>query len=165
MNSMSLQHLIEWIYQTPLSNAIREVAWLVPAVQSLHILAIAVMLGSALISELRLAGLFAVDESVHSIVGRYLPWSCVALLLLLLTGLAMCIGEPDRVLVNQIFWMKMGLIVVVFLLTLGVRLPFLNPGFRPSTTWRGRHVKGLALLSLLLWAVVVACGRWIAYGL
>lgn len=162
---MSLNNLIEWIYQTPLSNAIRETAWVVPAVQSLHILAIAVVLGAALISDLRLARLFAVDEPVHTIVRRYLPWSCVSLAVLLLTGLTMCVGEPDRVLVNQIFWMRMGLVVGVFALTLGLRRPFLDPGFRPASAWRGRHAKGLAWLSLLMWAAVVVCGRWIAYGI
>jgi hypothetical protein len=161
---MSLLHLIEWTYQTPLSNAIRGVAWVVPAVQSLHILAIATVLGSALISDLRLAGLFAVDEPVHSVVRRYLPWSCIAVVVLLLTGLTMCIGEPDRVLVNQIFWLKMGLVLGVLLLTLGLRQPFLDPSFQPSSAWRGRHAKGLAWLSLLMWTVVVVCGRWIAYS-
>lgn len=161
---MSLPQLIEWTYQTPLSNAIREAAWVVPAVQSLHILAIAMVLGSALISDLRLAGLFAVDEPVHSVVRRYLPWSCIALGLLLLTGLTMCIGEPDRVLVNQIFWVKMGLVLGVFLLSLGLRQPFLDPSFSPGSTWRGRHARALAAVSLLLWAAVVVCGRWIAYS-
>jgi hypothetical protein len=83
---------------------------------------------------------------------------------LLITGLTMCIGEPDRVLVNQIFWTKMVLVVSVFLLTLGLRRPFLEPSFKPGSVWRGRHARALAGLSLLLWAAVVVCGRWIAYG-
>jgi hypothetical protein len=161
---MSLHQLIEWTYQTPLSTTIRDVSWIVPAVQSLHILAIAVVLGAAVISDLRLAGLFAVDEPAHGVVRRYLPWSYIALAVLLITGLTMCIGEPDRVLVNQIFWTKMVLVVSVFLLTLGLRRPFLDPSFKPGSVWRGRHARALAGLSLLLWAAVVVCGRWIAYG-
>lgn len=161
---MSWDHVIEWIYQTALSNAIREVSWLVPAVQSLHILAIAVLLGAALMSDLRVARLFATDEPAHGVIRRYLPWSYGALAVLLLTGLTMCIGEPDRVLVNQIFWTKMGLVLAVFLLTLGLRRPFLDPRFQPGSTWRGRHARALAAVSLSLWMVVIVCGRWIAYG-
>lgn len=161
---MSWDHVIEWLYQTALSSAIREEFWLVPAVQSLHILAIAVLLGSALMSDLRVAGWFAADEPAHRLIRRYLPWSYGALAVLLLTGLTMCIGEPDRVLINQIFWTKMGLVLTVFLLTLGLRRPFLDPHFQPLSTWRGRHARALAVLSLLLWGVVIVCGRWIAYG-
>ncbi len=138
---------------------------MVPAVQSLHLLAITVVLGSALISDLRLAGLFATDVPVHTVLRRYLPWSCIALAVLLLTGLTLCIGEPDRVLVNQTFWLKMGLVVGVVLLTFGLRRPFFDPGFRPDSAWQGRHAKALALLSLLLWVAILVCGRWIAYSL
>ena len=48
--------LIAWLYASSLSTAIRDMLWVVPTVQSVHIIAIAALLGSAVISDLRLAG-------------------------------------------------------------------------------------------------------------
>lgn len=113
-----------WIYASPLSTAIRDILWVIPTVQSIHILAITVLFGSAVISDLRLAGVFATDEPLRGVVRRYYPWMRNALLVLLFTGLIMIIAEPDRVLVNSTFWLKMALVVSAFTLTLLLRRPF-----------------------------------------
>jgi hypothetical protein len=44
----SLSHFCAWLEQTPLSQAIQTTNWIVPTVQSVHILAIAVIATSAL---------------------------------------------------------------------------------------------------------------------
>jgi hypothetical protein len=83
-----------------------------------------------------------------------------ALGILLLTGLVMIIGEPDRVLVNTTFWLKMLLVVGVFTLAWLIRRPLLRPADGDDEK---RPVKALAWLSIVLWCVVIICGRWIAY--
>ncbi|ABM32638.1 hypothetical protein QRO11_08110 [Paracidovorax citrulli] len=160
---MSSAHFIAWLYESALSTTIRDVLWIVPLVQSIHILAIAVLLGAALVSDLRLAGLLATDEPAGDIVRRYVPWMRNALIVLLATGLIMTIGEPDRVLRNMTFWLKMALVVGAFSLTWLVRRPLLHrtagvPGApAPSSAWP------LAWLSIALWCTVIFFGRWIAY--
>lgn len=161
---MSAQHFIDWLYASPLSSAIRDLLWVVPTVQSLHILAIAAIFGAAVISDLRLAGVLARDEPRQNVVRRYFPWMRNALIVLLATGLIMAIGEPDRVLVNATFWLKMGLIVIVFTLTWLVRRPLLRPaGDAPARSRWDDYARPIAWLSILLWCGVIFCGRWIAY--
>src|SRR2546430_1729274 len=92
--------LSEWIYGTQLSSALRDTLWIVPAVQSIHICAIAVVVGCALVTELRIAGIVAPEESMAVVAQRYLPWMWRALAVLLATGLLMIIAEPDRTLNN-----------------------------------------------------------------
>ncbi|CAH0146207.1 hypothetical protein E3Z27_14620 [Pseudomonas mediterranea] len=160
---MSSAPIIDWLYATPVSTAIRDMLWVVPTVQSIHIVAIAVIFGSAVISDLRLAGVFATDEPMRGVIRRYYPWMRNALVVLLLTGLVMTIGEPDRVLVNSTFWLKMALVVSAFTLAWWVRRPLLRPADPARSEGTDGLVKTLAWLSIALWCVVIFCGRWIAY--
>ena len=156
---MSSSLIIAWLYASPLSTAIRDILWVIPTVQSIHIIAITVLFGSALIGDLRLAGVLATDEPLPGVVRRYYPWMRNALIVLLFTGLIMVIAEPDRVLVNTTFWLKMVLVVTAFTLTLLLRRPLLRAPDKPDP----RPIKAFAWLSIGLWCVVIICGRWIAY--
>lgn len=161
---MSVQDFADWLYGTSFSASIRAVGWLIPATQSIHILAIAVVIGSALVSDLRLAGVLATDETPATVVRRYLPWMWGALILLLCTGLIMVLAEPGRTLGNALFWIKMALVVTAFILTLLFRKPILDPEFRiDHAIWAGA-TKPLAWLSLAMWVAIIFCGRWIAYA-
>ncbi|MGN8079248.1 DUF6644 family protein [Variovorax sp. 22077] len=160
---MSPEHLITWLYQSPLSTMIRDVLWIVPLVQSIHILAIAVIFGSAVVSDLRLAGVLATDEPLDAVVRRYYPWMRNALIVLLATGLIMTVGEPDRVLKNTTFWLKMALVVGVFSLTWLIRRPLLRRTADAHNALSPPLVKPAAWVSILLWSAVIFCGRWIAY--
>ena len=56
LKSTHLTELSVWIAQTPLSVALSQNSWVTPTVQSIHILAIAVTFGSALMINLRILG-------------------------------------------------------------------------------------------------------------
>jgi hypothetical protein len=153
------ERLYEWLYDTPLSTALREIVWVIPAVQSVHILAIAVIVGSALVSELRLAGLIATDEAPGNVVRRYLPWIWRALVVLLASGTLLIVAEPARTIGNTVFWIKMALVLGAFLLTLAFRRPLLAAEASDVPT----PAKAVAFVLLLVWIVVIFCGRFIAY--
>lgn len=160
---MTMAHIASQLYDSSISTGIRSVTWIIPAVQSIHILAIAVVVGSALVSDLRLAGILATDETPRTVVARHIPWMWRALILLLATGLIMTIAEPNRVLGNWVFWTKMALVLSAFVLTMLFRYPILHPEFQLEHAWWAKLVKPLAWASLLIWIVVIFCGRWIAY--
>lgn len=157
---MDVRGLTEWIYGTALSSAIRDNSWVVPLVQSIHIIAIAVVVSCALVTELRIVGVVAPDASMEVVAQRYLPWMWRALVVLLVTGLAMIIGEPERTLGNAIFWIKMALVSAGVLASLGLRRPLLRPG---SANDRA-PARASAWALLALWVAVIFCGRWIAYS-
>jgi hypothetical protein len=162
---MSLEAMINWLYDKRVSSLIRDTPGVISTVQSIHICAIAVVIGSALVSDMRLAGLVATDETPHTVIRRYLPWMWAALTVLLITGTIMSIGEPERVLVNPVFWLKMGLVLFAFVLTLLLRKPFLDPEFNLERASWARLAKPMAWTSLAAWIAVIFCGRWIAYVL
>jgi hypothetical protein len=162
---MTLHEISQALYTTPISTGIRETAGIIPTTQSIHIVAIAVVIGSALVTELRLAGVLATDETPQTVVRRYLPWMWVAIAVLLATGAIMTVGEPNRVLENPLFWTKMVLVVTAFGLTLLFRYPILHPQFRLEHARWAALVKPMAWVSLLIWIAVIFCGRWIAYAI
>ncbi len=153
--------LATWLAATPLSALIGEVAWIVPAVQSLHILAISVVVAGVFLIDLRLLGAFGESDGIAAYTRRYLPWVWWALAVLLVTGAIMIVSEPVRALRNTTFVVKMVLIVVAVTLTGATQRPLkADPDF-----WRDHktRARALALASLTVWVAVIACGRWIAY--
>ena len=146
MRTQALDRFCSWLEQTPLSQAIQGASWVVPSVQTVHILAIALVMSSILMIDLRLAGVVWRDQPVSRVYGRFRPMVWWALPVLLATGIVMIIGEPARSLANPIFQLKMLLLASAIVVTL---LPFRN--------------RLIAIVSLSLWVGIVFCGRWIAY--
>jgi len=160
---MTMSEFSEWLYAVPISEYFRDAGWIVPSVQSIHIIAIAMLIGSSILLDLKLAGIVARTEQPAVVYQRYMPWVRSGLVVLLLTGMVMVIAEPDRVLSNWVFWTKMALVVVAFLGTLLMRTAMCRTELtRKTSTWN-LAAKPLGWLSLAIWIVVILCGRWIAY--
>jgi hypothetical protein len=160
----SLAAFSGWLEQTPLSQAIQATSWVVPAVQSVHILAIAVVASSALMIALRLMRLVAGDQTINEVLARFLPFLWWALLALLVTGAIMIIGEPARSLLNPAFQLKMMLLASA--LTITCLLQFLQrrmPAVGDLTSEHRGTAVVIAVVSMLLWTGIIFAGRWIAY--
>jgi hypothetical protein len=149
---------------TPLSLLIQNVLWIIPTVQTIHILSIAIVMSSVFMLNLRILGIIARAQPLAAVARRFQPWVWWALIMLLLSGSVLIIGEPKRALDNPAFILKMSLLGAVLILTLlfqrGLR--------RDARFWEkspGRRVGGqlIAGISLVLWVGIVFAGRWIAY--
>jgi uncharacterized membrane protein len=108
--------------------------------------------------------MLATDESPRTIVRRHMPWLWAALGILLATGLIMVVAEPNRVLANSVFWIKILLVLTGFSMTLLFRYPIMHPEFQLEHARWAKLIKPLAWASMTIWIVVVICGRWIAYS-
>ena len=147
-----------------MSQTIQTVNWIVPAVQTVHILAIAAVMGSVLMINLRLIGAVGRDQPLPRFSERFLPVIWRALPILLATGIIMIVGEPVRSLENPVFQLKMCLLIAAIVVTLGYQVPLRrNPSFWELTKGRRGVSLLIALLSLALWVGIVFAGRWIAY--
>jgi hypothetical protein len=161
---MNVHDFSTWLSATPPSLIIQNNFWVIPTVQSIHILAICVVISSALMINLRLVGIVGRADPVASFARRYLPWTWTALVILLLTGVTLIVGEPDRTVGNSIFWSKMALVAAGVILGLVFIIPIRkNPAFWENTG-NGLQAKLLGAVSLTVWIAVIFCGRWIAYG-
>src|SRR5579872_5462410 len=149
---MTLNQICQWIDQT---------AWVVPTVQTIHILAIAVVASSALMLDLRLIGVFWGKRPLDVVKARFLPLIWWPLLLLLATGIVMITAEPARSLKNPAFQLKMLLLIAALVVT-GL-FQFLHR--RDASFGDGPRAAAvmLAIVSIALWSSIIFAGRWIAY--
>ena len=152
-----------WLAQTSLSVAIQSHEWIIPTIQSIHIVAIGIALASVFMIDLRIMGWAGRDQSLIETTERFGPWLDGALGFLLMTGIVMVIGEPARELLAFSFWSKMCLVAI----GTAVAAVFRNSVRRNRSYWEesvsGWRIKSLALLTLLIWIGVVILGRLIAY--
>jgi hypothetical protein len=153
----------KWLAATSLSHAIQTAGWIIPTLQIIHILCVAIVFSSAVLVDLRIFRLFERDEPLREVTRRFLPPIWPVLIILLITGSLLIIGEPRRSLVNTTFYLKMALLLVAILLTAGLqRAVMSSPDFIDD---RSRRLTGrlLATLSILVWCGILFAGRWIAY--
>jgi len=154
----------EWLAGTPLSNTIQNVSWIIPTVQTLHIVCVAIVISGVFLVDMRILGVFAPSQSLASLSERFLTWIWWAILVLLVTGALLIIGEPTRSLLNPAFGAKMLMLLIVAGLTRIIQRPLAtDAGYWDATGSRRATLKGIAIASLVLWSCIVFAGRWIAY--
>lgn len=142
---------------------IQQQAWLIPTLQSIHILAVAVVFASSLLFAVRLGGLAGSNDPISTAADRYLAWAWRVLPVLLLTGLIQITGEPVRELTNWAFWTKMALVALVVLAMSGLRRGLGGETFdQLAAPVRSRN-RVAALLLVVALVLIIVAGRWIAY--
>lgn len=162
--AFTLNDICLWIDQTALSQAIQVTKWAVPTVQTIHILAIAVVASSVLMINLRLIGVFWASRPMKDVTSRFLPLVWWPLLLLFATGVLMIIAEPARSLKNPAFQLKMLLLIAALIVTgLFQFLQRRNASFGDPHSGPRAAAATLAVVSMLLWTSIIFAGRWIAY--
>jgi hypothetical protein len=154
----------DWLSLTPISMLFQTVEWIIPAVQSIHILAIAIVMSSVIMVDLRLMGLMGHSQSISGLTRRFIPWVWCSLVVLLLTGVILITAEPRRDLLNGVFQAKMALVIVAIVVTAVFQETVRrNMEFWDLSPRRRAGAWATAVVSLLVWSAIVGCGRWIAY--
>jgi len=172
-----LYEFTEWLRSTQLTefalwiSDTRLTAWIgmthigdVPVIailQTIHILAIAASFASVLMINARIFGI-AGHATLAETARRYIKVLWWALATLIVSGLLLIIGEPIRELINPYFWIKMVLVV----LGIVVVVLFAKSLIRKADTAAavGGGVKAVAFFLVILWCMIMWCGRWIAYA-
>lgn len=160
-----MQHVSGWITSTAASKTVQALDGYVPSTQSVHILAIAVVVASTTMMNLRLLGVMNRSVPVAVLGERLRRPVWWGLGVLVLTGLALLLAEPERSLASQVFQLKMLLLATACVLVShqqrAVRqhaAEWDRAGVIPTA------VRLPALALLVIWSCIVFAGRWIAYA-
>ena len=155
----------EWLSTTAPSVFLQEHnTWAIPVIQSIHIVGIALVMGSVLMIDLRILGWAGTDQTLQQTSRRFGPWLTASLWLMLVTGILMVIGEPVRELVTFSFWFKMALVAIGTIIAALFRMNLRQQERQGDATRPHRaSTRGLAIASLLIWFGVILLGRFIAY--
>jgi hypothetical protein len=126
-----------------------------PLLEALHIVGIAMLLGSLLLLELRVWG-FGAALPVEPLARLALPLTLAGFALAATTGSLMFASQPGDLIANRVFVVKMGLVMLAGLNAASFHarggLQRVDPMARAQT-----------LISVGIWLAVIFCGRWIAY--
>ena len=164
MTDVGLSEFCSWLAATSLSHTIQVTGWIIPALQTIHILSVALVFSSAILVDLRIWRLLERDVPLPEVAQRFLPAIWPVLLILLITGSLLIVGEPRRSLLNSTFYLKMALLAVAIMLTAGLQRSISSS----PNSWdkdRGRQLAArfAATASIAVWCGILFAGRWIAY--
>ncbi len=126
-----------------------------PTLETLHIIGLALVFGTLWVVDLAILGwLRGID--LQQLARRVLPWTLAGFLLAATSGLTMFITNVGDLIANPAFVLKIGLLFAA-----GTNAAVLHA--RGPIAPVNRTTRWQAVLSILLWIAVIACGRWIAY--
>jgi hypothetical protein len=163
---MSLESFSTDLAATPFSLYLQSTDWIIPTVQTIHILSIAVVISAVLMVHLHTLDIVMRTQPDAAIAKRFIPWLWVALVVLLLTGSLLVTAEPGRSLTNSVFQLKMALVIAASVLTLLYQQPLrANPDFWRKNGGRRLSAISISVVSLAVWVCIVFAGRWIAYNI
>jgi hypothetical protein len=161
---MNPADLIATLEGSGLADLIRENDNLFPLIESVHVLAISLVVGSIVAVDLRLLGLAWTRRAASGVTGGILPLTWTAFVVAASSGSLLFISHATKYLANAYFDTKLLLIVLA-----GINmLAFQFFGARDQAQWDARvhpplKVRAAGGISIALWVAIVACGRWIGF--
>ncbi|MEP7242466.1 MAG: DUF6644 family protein [Gammaproteobacteria bacterium] len=154
----------QWLHDTPLAATVRGSELLFPWFESIHVLAITLVLGSIVIVDLRLLGIASRNRAVTKLIREVLPVTWVAFAIAVITGGTLFISNAVEYSHNFPFQMKMALMALA-----GVNmLVFHLVTYRSIKDWDDARRTPLSArfaggISVTVWLAIVAFGRWIGF--
>jgi hypothetical protein len=166
ISCVGLDPLFHWLQSTAIATAIRENELLFPWIETVHVIAIVLVVGSISIVDLRLLGWASRDRPAHQLMREILPLTWGAFAVAAIAGTLLFSSKAVLYAHNVFFQGKMILMALA-----GINmLTFHALGGRDVARWGNSAKTPLpariaASMSLLLWIAIVAFGRWIGFTL
>jgi hypothetical protein len=160
MSPLDLMHALE---HQPFALAIAESTWLFPIFETIHVLALTLVVGSVAMMDLRLLGIGSRDRSVSELTRSVLPWTWAAFAVAAICGLLLFSSKAATYYANVPFRIKMVCLalaavnMLVFHFVTERNLAAWDTGKTPPSA------RAAGVISLVLWVVIVATGRWIGF--
>jgi hypothetical protein len=163
---MNLDALWQGLEASPIGDFVATNEWAFPTIESIHVIAIVIVVGSIAVMDLRLVGLASRSTAVTRMSRDTLPWTWGAFVIAAITGALLFVSRATSYVVNPWFLGKLVLLVLA-----GV-----NMGVFHIVTWRNvgswdansplpPGAKLAGIVSLLLWVLVIFFGRAIGFTL
>lgn len=158
---MSLLAAFEWLEGSMLGVFMKDLPATFAVIEAVHLMALAVLGGAVLASDLRLLNVVMRDTPSNVVTDGAHVWFKRALIVMLLTGFMQLAGVATKCYHNPFFWTKMIALAIGIAFVFAIRQPLLkqeHAQLQPVT------LKMLALASMSLWLIVAASGRWIGFS-
>jgi hypothetical protein len=153
----------EWLQNLPLPTEIRESDWLFPTIETVHVLALALVVGSISMVDLRLLGFAGRARPASQVMAQALPWTWGAFIAAALAGMLLFSSKAVTYYADIPFRIKMACLMLA-----GINMLYFHRfTLRRLAGWDlGRPPAAARFAggaSLFLWIVIVGAGRWIGF--
>jgi hypothetical protein len=160
----AISALLKWLETTPFAEFVQQSPFGFPAMLTLHLVSVAIVVGMITVVDLRLLGLASMKSAVSDVCRQALPWTWGAFVVSALTGAVLFMAQPVKYFDNYAFRVKFLLMALAGINMLVFELVI----YRGVAEWdRDARVplaaKLAGAISLLAWIAIVAYGRWTAY--
>jgi len=160
---MSLRDLCQRLQDLSFPTDIRESDWLFPSIETVHVLALVLVVGSILMVDLRLLGIANRARSVRSITAERLPLTWAAFAVAAIAGALLFSSKALTYYDDLPFRVKMACLLLA-----GLNMTWFHAfTFRHVAGWdHGRPPAAARIaggISLALWIVIVGAGRWVGF--
>ena len=131
-------------------------------VQAVHLISMAIIGGTVLVTDLRLLGVLLKDIPSETITKGTHQCFKYSLSVAIATGIFCAAGVADKVYYMPVFWIKMLALLVGFCFMFFIKQPLLNS--RSHSEIDPWILRILAVASITIWFTVAATGRWIGFS-
>ena len=159
---MELLSIFEWMEASALGSIGKTYGGVYAIGQSLHLMSLAVLGGSVLVTDMRLLNVVLRDVPSEVVEQNAHRWFRYAVVTIVLTGIFMAAAVALRMYYNQFFWAKMVSLSIGVLFVFCVKHPLLSS--RPHAEINPWVIRMLACASITVWFTVAATGRWIGFS-
>jgi len=156
--------LFQRINDLPFSESVRESFWMFPAIETIHVVAIVIVLGSITRLDMRLMGLVWQNRPVTEVSDEMLPWTWTSFVIAAIFGTMLWMSKPITYFGIAFFDVKMILILLA-----GINMLFFQfVTFKDVSVWDRDPIPPASArlqgaLSMAFWLCVVVCGRFIGF--
>jgi hypothetical protein len=141
------------LVQNAIADTLNNAEWTFALAECLHIGGFAVSIGSIALVDFRMLNLGLRKETAARILRYTEPWTLIALVFVVFSGLMLFLSQADIYLVNQIFPLKMYVLASALIYNFTVHRKVAKMENPPPVL-----SKSVAIISLLLWVSVVFGG-------
>lgn len=161
---MEVDRALGWLQTTAVATVISENEFIFPWIESVHVLAIVLVVGTISIVDLRLLGVASLDRTVRRLMADVLPYTWGAFAIAAATGSLMFSSNAVRYAHNFFFQGKLILLALAGINMAVFHLVGIGDVGRWGATGRTPiAAKAAATISLAVWIAVVAFGRGIGF--
>ncbi|MGJ8690741.1 MAG: DUF6644 family protein [Gammaproteobacteria bacterium] len=158
---MELLSFFEWAETSLLGSIGKSYGGVYAIGQSLHLMALALLGGTVLLTDLRLLNVILRDVPSEQVTENAYKWFRVALVIIVATGIFMAAAVATKLYYNSFYWAKMAALATGILFVFVIKRPLLK---RPHSEINPIVLKSVALASMVIWFSVAATGRWIGFS-
>ena len=163
---MSIQSICQAIQDSSIGMQLRgsRIVW--PAIEAVHVMSLALSVGTIVLVDLRLIGVLMKDEPFTDVIEQTQPWTFTAFGIAFVSGILLFWSEAGKLYPSYPFRIKMACIAL-----LGLNALFFHKTIYKSVDkWNRSAVTPLRArmagwFGLIFWCVVIFFGRWTAYNL